>query len=229
MKNFRPLGILLSVLALQVVSCQTVMRLVGPATPVPPPVRAPASTATPRGSAPTSTPRGPAPTAGPATAVPSSNTPTLGTLAESKQALADHPDSVLEALANEQYSSAQMEQMNRTFVYTIDLSAEQPVLWEYGWCATTQAILQQNLQNMSVAFALNDQPIPISQFYAYDSQSAGTSNSTLECHSYVAMLSHWPQGATTLQTVVTFSTKINDGISDYAPGKQTFAYTVTKP
>ncbi len=221
MKNLRPFGLWLALAALLALGCQTVTRLYAPPTPtLPPPPQptAPLPAATRAGSRATATPLA-LPT------LPSdSAVPLLGTPAEAQKALADSSSIFLEMLAPESYTDAELAEMNRTFSFTIVLGQEQPLLWQYGWCATTQAILKQNLQLMSVAFEMNGAPVPEDQSYAYDSQSSGN----LECHSYVALVYNWPKGKTSLQTTVTFDAKLNDGMSDYGPGQQTFAYTVTR-
>ena len=223
MKNLRSLGLVLSALALLSLSCQTVTSMFSPSTPTAARAR-PAATAGVKPAAtspgnPTATPRAVSPTS-----APGANAPTIGTLAESQQAYNDGSIKYLEELAAEQYSSADLQQMDKTFPYTLQLAQEQPLLWQFGWCATTPAILKQNLALISYTFSINGAPVEISQFYAYDSQSSDQ----LECHSYVAVLAHWPKGKTTLQTIVTFDGKLNDGVSDYPAGRQTFVYTVNR-
>jgi hypothetical protein len=220
MKPTRTLGLGLSLLVLLALSCQTVTGLVKGKAAATPSRPNPASTAVP--------PR-PGRTI---TAPPSANAkvPNLGTLAETKAALAAQPTNVLEALASERYTAEELAQMNQTFPFTIKLGGDEPVLWEYGWCATTAAILKDNLQHITPQFSMNGAPVDMNQFYAFDSQSADSqTNTALQCHSYAVLVSHWPQGDTELQTLVTFNAKINDGLADYPSGTQTFVYTVTRP
>jgi hypothetical protein len=220
MKNLRTLGLLPSILALLTLSCQTVTRLYSPSTPTPARGRPTARVN------PTTTPRAANPTAT-AVAAPSAALPTLGTLAETENALNSGSVSYLDELANEHYSSADLLQMDTTFPYTIDLTRDQNLLWQAGWCATTRDILQQNLSLMAYKFSINDKPVDLSRFYLSDDQQT-QANQTLYCHSYVAVVSHWPKGTTTLQVVVTFDATLNDGLDDYPPGRQTFVYTVTR-
>jgi hypothetical protein len=237
MKPVHSYGLWLALLVLLTLSCQTVTGLVkGKATATP---FRPAPTEAPLANpAPTEAPlTNPAPTeqpqAGPTAAPPAasgSQAPTLGTPDETKAALQAHPESVLEALANESYTGSELEQMNKTFAYTIDLPGDQPALWEFGWCAATSTILADNLKHISPRFFMNDLPVDISKFYALDSQTANpNTNQSVQCHSYAMVVTHWPQGQTKLETVVTFDAKLNDGMSDYQPGLQTFDYTVTRP
>jgi hypothetical protein len=219
MKPTRTLGLGLSLLVLLALSCQTVTGLVTGKPTATSNRPKPASTAVP-------------PPSRIVTAPPSANgqAPSLGTLAETKAALASQPNNVLEALASERYTPAEMAQMNQTFPFTIALGGDEPVLWEYGWCATTAAVLKANLQHVTPQFSMNGAPVGMDQFYAFDSQSTDSqTNTPLQCHSYAVLVSHWPAGETKLQTVVTFNAKINDGLGDYPPGTQTFEYTVTRP
>ncbi len=220
MKPLRPFGLFLALAAWLALSCQTVTRLV--TSPTPPPVPGGPTLAAPR-------PSGHATATPPAASVPTfppsdAAVPLLGTPAESQKALSDPSASFLEALAKEQYSGNDFNQMNRTFPFTIPLAQEQTLLWRDGWCATTQAILSDNLQHIAVAFEMDGAPVDLSQFYAYDSQRADQ----LACHSYVAAVYNWPKGKTVLQSTVTFAAAINDGLNDYPAGNQVFVYTITR-
>jgi hypothetical protein len=244
MKHLRRISLMISIMALCALSCQTVTRMftLSSPTPRPLPTRARPTQARPRPTA--TTPQGEAPTQpesqtptqpGGAVSTPATpgtgGAPTLSSPADTETALSGStPPQFLEELATEQYSPSQMQQMNHAFPYTIMLKGEQPVLWQWGWCATTQTILDQNLKQITAAFSMNGQPVDLSQFYAYDSQQTDpTTNTTLPCHSLATVVSNWPKGATALQTVVTFASKINDGMNDYAAGNQTFNYAVTRP
>ncbi len=226
MRPFRSFGLWLTLLVLLSLSCQTVTRLVeGQAAPTPlspTPIEIPAAN-------PTATER---PQARPTVTPPpasSAEAPTLGTLDETKAALQTDPNSVLEALASERYTASDLAQLNKTFPFTIDLAGDNPALWEYGWCATTAAILADNLKHITPEFSMNGQPVDIGKFYAFNSQSTDSqTNQTIQCHSYAVVVTHWPQGESKLETAVTFDAKLNDGMSDYEPGTQTFDYTVTR-
>jgi len=228
MKSFRSIGLWVTFLALLTLSCQAVTGLVA-GKPTAAPLR-PTSTEAPAAKpAPTERPQA-RPTAATPPPASGAEAPTLGTLDETKTAVEAHPDSVLEALANERYTSSDLAQMNKTFPFTIDLAGDNPALWEFGWCATTQAILADNLKHITPQFIMNDAPVDIGKFYAFDSQSTDSqTNQSIQCHTYAVVVTHWPQGESKLQTVVTFDAKLNDGMSDYEAGSQTFDYTVTRP
>jgi hypothetical protein len=136
----------------------------------------------------------------------------------------------LETLATETYSDSDLEQINRTFPYTIQLASNLRATWAAGWCATTQAILDQNMKQVTFAFSMNGQPVALSQFYEWSGQTTDDSGKTWACQAWSTVVSNWPKGAATvLQTVMTISSKTNNGKSDYDAGQQTFIYTVTLP
>ncbi len=213
-----PVPILLSLagLSLATLACQTVMAwpslLSGRATPVAVPL--PAVTAAPV-------------TPGEADPGPlvSSGGPTLGTARETRVALAAGAPGV-EDLAAETYTSDEVNQVGARLTYTIALEgAETQLLWGYGWCATTRAILDQNMEQLRVDFLVNGQSVDQTQFDVVDSQSSDG----LECHSARVVVYDWPSGVTTLETRITFLEAINDGMGDYPAGDQVFTYVVTAP
>jgi hypothetical protein len=225
MKPARTLGLWLTLAALLSLSCQAVTGLIMPRATATRP--SPIDTATQPSPVATEAPQL-GPTATPPAGT-SAQAATLGSLAETRAAIQANPNEVLEALAAEQYTSSDLAQMNKTFPFTIDLPGDQAVLWEYGWCATTTAILGDNLKHITSQFFMNSQPVAVSQFYAFDSQSTDASGQAVQCHSNAVVVTHWPQGQTQLKTIVTFDAQVNDGMSTYQPGSQTFDYNVTRP
>lgn len=150
--------------------------------------------------------------------------PTLGSLASTEKAVEAQTDA-LETLADETYSNDELSQMGETFAYTVALDDNrQRALWGWGWCASSQTILNQNFQDITLAFTANGKPVDNALFYEAEQSGGG-----VFCRSYYAVLYNWPSGETDLKTVVTFEKVINDGQSDYPAGKQTFEYTVTAP
>jgi len=149
--------------------------------------------------------------------------PVIGTRRETRIALL-RQTTILGALAKEQYTSDDLAEVGRTFTYTVALGNEDALLWTFGWCATTAAMLEENLAHIRLDFTANSTAVPLDQFEVADAQSADN----MECRSYVATVYDWPEGTTTLQTTVTFLEEVNDGLSDYPPGAQTFIYTVIR-
>lgn len=127
----------------------------------------------------------------------------------------------LRSLANEHYSKAELDEMDRTFTYTIELDQSQTVFWMWGWCANDQITLDQNFQHIKVVFTLAGEVIPLSQFQKFDSTQGEQ-----VCQSYKTALTDWQAGETYLSTIVTFDAAINDGSTDYPAGKQMDEYIV---
>lgn len=206
-------------LALTVLACQTVTvlpeRLFGRASPTPsaPPAVAPNAAATPdvddSGDTPLTIGAG----------------PTLGTIRETRVAMAESVED-LEGLADEGYSSEELNTVGARLSYTVRLDqADTPVLWGYGWCATTRTILDDNLATMQVEFTLNGEPVDLARFDIADYVSPDG----LECRSFVVVVYDWPADPTTLETRITFTEPIDDGMAEYSAGDQVFTYTVTGP
>jgi len=213
--------LLVGVLALPLLACSTVTSLINRAQPTATPTPAPVAQ-------PTSLPTELSPPS--ASATPSIQQPFLveggpvvGTRRETGIALLRRT-SILEALAREQYTSDDLVEVGRTFTYTVALEDEEQLLWLFGWCATTAAKLEENLRDMQLDFNVNGTSVPLDQFEVTGGQSADN----LECRYYVATVYDWPEGTTTLQTMVTFLVEVDDGLSDYPPGTQTFIYTVIR-
>ncbi len=146
--------------------------------------------------------------------------PKIGDAAAVNTAIQNN-DQQLEQLAKEQYTAIQLAQMNQVFTYTIALAQSQDLLWAWGWCATDQKTLDQNLQNIKLAFSLAGQDVPLAQF-----QKVSYTANNQQCMAYITVLTDWQAGENHLSTTVTFTTSINDGTAVYPPGKQVFDYTV---
>ncbi len=162
-------------------------------------------------------------TAMPASTYSAAKEPTLGTSDETEAAVILQDVPWLVDLVAERYSAPPPD---RTFTYTIRLSENKPLLWDYAWCATTDAILKDNLKHIKVQFFVNDSPVDVSHIYTYIHHTPGTE---AECYELVTIVSNWPKAKTQLKTGVTIDAKINDGTTDHAAGPWTFEYTVTPP
>ena len=192
---------------------------------------------------------GPTPAATPIPPTATVPPPTLSSPSDTQAILAGNkPPQELQGLALETYSDFELQQINHTFRFTIQLASNLRATWDAGWCATTQAILDQNMKQITFAFSMNGQPVALSQFYesswsglpaelaqytqyyAWSRQTSSSLGKTWACHSWSTVVSNWPKGSTTvLQTVLTFASKINDGMYDHDVGQNTFIYTVTLP
>ena len=150
---------------------------------------------------------------------PAASAPTIDTISQS-QTIASSGAPQLEDKAAEQYQPSDFAKPG-TLTYTVSLSSTDQVLWAYGWCTTTTDILNTNLKSIQLKFMLDGQNIPVSDFATLDGPQNGQ-----QCHESYVALSNWPVGQHHIITTATFTSKINDGTSDYAPGDYVLDYTV---
>jgi hypothetical protein len=128
----------------------------------------------------------------------------------------------LQALAKEQYSEADSAKPG-TLTYTVNVTDDLPVYFTYGWCAVDDQTLQANFQHIKVKLYFNGEELgkDVVQNLTYKTQD------NLSCLDNGVLMSNWPNGEYKLRAVATFDQKINDGMSDYAPGDYIFEYNVT--
>ena len=131
---------------------------------------------------------------------------------------------LLEDLAAEHYPSDQLSQAGRTYVYTINLTQDQRLIWAGTWCADTQAHLTDNLKAIDFAFSANGKPVDLAQFANFQGMVGQQF-----CQYYYTAAYQWPSGATRLVTKLTFTVPINDGTATYPAGTRTYQYDVTIP
>jgi len=123
--------------------------------------------------------------------------------------------------------TAELAQMDKIFPYTLALdSKRERLLWAWGWCATSTAILNENYKHIQLEFSINGEAVDPASFYEFQQQGGG-----LFCKSYYIVVYNWPSGETKLQTVVTFDAPINDGINaaDFPQGVHEYKYIVRLP
>lgn len=125
----------------------------------------------------------------------------------------------LENKAKEKYQGADFAKPD-TLTYTVSLSPSEQTLWGYPWCATTTAILSDNLKSIKLKFLLDGEDV------TQQMQTVDLPNSGQQCRLFYTALSDWPAGAHHLTITATFTHKINDGTSDYDAGDYVLAYTV---
>jgi hypothetical protein len=126
----------------------------------------------------------------------------------------------LEQKAKERYQASDSANPG-TLTYTVTLAPTDQVIWGYGWCATTQDVLNTDLKSIKLKFTLDGKDIPVSGM-----QVDNTPSGTQQCQATYTALSNWPAGSHHIVTTATFTGKINDGTSDYAAGDYVLDYTV---
>lgn len=159
-------------------------------------------------------------TVGAGTDLQLSNGPVIGSSQTTNNALNNRAP-LLEALATEQYNSAELSRAGKTYTFTIELGDQQSLIWQTNWCTTTADILKQNLDHIHTEFVVNGETIDPSYVNLVQVQSGD-----LYCAYFIASVSGWPEGKTVLEINVTFTDKINDGMSDYEQGTHTYHYEV---
>ncbi|MEJ5201473.1 MAG: family 16 glycoside hydrolase, partial [Anaerolineales bacterium] len=128
----------------------------------------------------------------------------------------------LRALAEESYSYEERNRVGNKLTYTVTLKENDRVFVNYGWCATTREILDSNLSNMQIVFAINGRNVdPSIVFGQYTTQES------LQCHTRHLLLKDWKAGKYTITQTTTFLKPINDGESDFQAGTITTIYNVT--
>jgi C-terminal processing protease CtpA/Prc len=126
----------------------------------------------------------------------------------------------LESKAKESYQASDYSKPG-TLTFTLSLNPSDQVIWAYGWCATTQDILNANLKSIKLKFSLDGKDIPLANM-----QVDNTPYNGQQCQTYYTALSAWPAGSHHIVTTATFISKINDGTADYDVGNYVLDYTV---
>jgi serine/threonine protein kinase len=109
--------------------------------------------------------------------------------------------------------------------FTVTVPATETRSITNGWCATTQAILQDNLKNMLFSITINDVPIPGDLIFVGDAQSA---DKTLYCENYITLVSDWQDvQQATLTIKHSILQRIFDGNGYYEAGDYADVLNVT--
>ena len=127
----------------------------------------------------------------------------------------------LASLAKEQYTDEDTAQPG-TLNYTVEITEDTPTYFNYGWCTTTEEILEQNFEHIKIGLYFNGDALPSDVVHPITYQL-----SDMVCLDFVALLSDWPNGEYTLRAVATFDEQINDGIADFDAGDYIYEYNVT--
>ena len=147
--------------------------------------------------------------------------PTLGTAEEAQNAF-EAGMLYLESFAVEVPDTPEINQPGDIYIYRIQLEQPEPLVWTYGWCTTTSAILEENFTHMQVEFIINEAPAAPDHFFIQD--EIGDDGSA--CREYTTTLNNWPSGQHQLEVRVTFTSPTDDGWNIYPTGTHTFKYMV---
>ena len=128
----------------------------------------------------------------------------------------------LAQLAEERYTEEDYAKPG-TLTYTVNITDEKPTYFNYGWCTTTQEILQQNFEHIRVGLYFNDKPLGRDVVHTI----TFTRSDNFVCLELGVLMSDWKPGEYKLRLVATFDEKINDGAADFEAGDYIFEYDVT--
>ena len=161
----------------------------------------------------------------PLTPVPTVPAPVMETNSETLIETLQGQDWVyLQSLAQEEYTSEELDRKTPgTLTFTIKITDDTPTYFNYGWCTTTQEVLEQNFEHITVKLYFNEEQLGNDVVHPV----SFTRPDGLVCVDFGVMMSAWPNGTYTLEAVSTFNETINDGIADYAAGDYIFVYNVT--
>jgi hypothetical protein len=128
----------------------------------------------------------------------------------------------LQALAKEQYTEEDYAKPG-TLTYTVTITDDTPTYFNYGWCTTTEEILQQNFEHIRVRLYFNGDELGEDVVHPV----TFTRQDGFVCLDFGVLMSDWPPGKYELEAVATFDEKINDGADDFEAGDYRFVYNVT--
>jgi hypothetical protein len=146
------------------------------------------------------------------------------TLASPEQASAAYlnGDAFLEVYASVYPELPDINQAGDVYAYELQLMESVPLVWLYGWCTTTQAILEENFRSIQLEFTLNETVVPLDTFAIVEI----TREDGSPCRDYVALIESWPAGEHRLESRINFTQPINDGWNLYPAGIHIYQYSV---
>jgi hypothetical protein len=128
----------------------------------------------------------------------------------------------LQALAEEQYTEADFAKPG-TLTFTVNITEDKPTYFNYGWCTTTEEILQQNFEHIKIGLFFNGEPLGEDVVHPV----TFTRPDGFVCLDFGVLMSDWAPGEYKLEAVATFDEKINDGAADFEAGDYIYEYNVT--
>lgn len=149
--------------------------------------------------------------------------PSIASAEEAKRAVEEENTPYLEVFAfNTPYSFPEINQPGDLYIYEISLVPTMQTLWDYGWCTTTQEILEQNFAQMKVEFVVNERTVSERLLAVTEFQRADGG----VCRGFTALITGWPVGQHQLETHITFLQPTHDGWNLYPAGTHSYKYFV---
>lgn len=128
----------------------------------------------------------------------------------------------LSQLAKETYTEEDFAKPG-TLTYTVQISDNTPTYLNYGWCTTTEEILQQNFQHIQIGLFFNGEQLGRDVVHPI----TFTRPDNFVCLEFGVLMSDWSPGEYRLEAIATFDEKINDGAADFEAGDYIYEYNVT--
>jgi hypothetical protein len=94
------------------------------------------------------------------------------------------------------------------------------------WCASDQATLTKNLQNITVSFAVNGSPVDSSIITKTQPKTGQNGQNGLSCANFFVVLSDWSSGNVKITATISLKDAVYDGMTIYAPGNYVYEYNV---
>ena len=128
----------------------------------------------------------------------------------------------LQALAEETYTEEEYAKPG-TLTFNVTITEDRPTYFNYGWCTTTEEILEQNFEHIRIGLFLDDVPLGSDVVHPI----TFTRQDGFVCLDFGVLMSDWENGEYRLRAVATFDEKINDGAADFEAGDYVYEYNVT--
>lgn len=128
----------------------------------------------------------------------------------------------LQALADEEYTEEDYAKPG-TLTYTVTISEDTPTYFAYGWCTTTEEIIQQNFEHIRIGLYFNGEQLGRDVVHPV----TFTRPDGFVCLDFGVTMWDWVPGEYRLTAVATFEEEINDGAADFEAGDYIFEYNVT--
>ena len=154
---------------------------------------------------------------------PAASLPTMETDADKLLETLREGDWVyLQSLAEEEYTAEDYAKPG-TLTYTVTITEDTPTYFNYGWCTTTEEILQQNFEHIRVGLYFNGEPLGQDVVHPV----TFTRPDGFVCLDFGVLMWDWVPGEYKLAAVATFEEEINDGAADFEAGDYAYEYNVT--
>jgi len=171
--------------------------------------------------------RNPPATEAPVVEIPTAGPITLNTLSASEINKLGESTMSLWALASDKYPDTLDEMINNHTPFEVENSTLEPLMLHGGGiCATTQAILEENLLHIENTFEFNGQTISDSKIAPYDFKSVDGA----PCREYFVILINWETNSKhTVGFTHNVTTSYNNGEGDVPPSSITYEWIISTP